>query len=147
MHRDSLTRRTVLHRLGTAGTVGIGLALAGCTSDGGDDGGGGDTVEMTDGLAFQPETLTVEVGTTVTWENTGSAAHTVTAYEDDLPSGAEYFASGGFDSESAARAGYPGDGGVGGGESYEHTFERAGTFPYFCIPHEGAGMTGEIVVE
>ena len=101
---------------------------------------------MTDDLAFEPADITVSVGETVTWETTGSVPHSVTAYEEQLPDGAAYFASGGFDSESAARDAYPSEGSVGAGETYEHTFETAGEFPYFCIPHE-SGMKGTVVVE
>jgi plastocyanin len=117
----------------------------------GGDGGGGTTVDMTDELVYEPETLTVSVGDTVTWENVGSIGHSVTAYEDEIPDGAEYFASGGFDSEQAAKDAYaPGDtdaGDIPGGESWEHTFETAGTYEYFCIPHEQAGMVGTIEVQ
>ena len=106
---------------------------------------------MTDELVFDPEQLTIGVGDTVVWENVGSVGHSVTAYEDEIPDGAEYFASGGFDTEQAARDAYtPGDtdaGDVLGGESYEHTFDTAGTYEYFCIPHESAGMVGTIQVE
>ena len=31
--------------------------------------------------------------------------------------------------------------------SFEHTFDSAGTFPYFCNPHCGLGMTGKVIVE
>ena len=105
----------------------------------------GHTVEMTDSLNFEPETLTVRVGDTVDWVTTGAVAHSVTAYEADLPEGATYFASGEFDSESSARQSYP-EGSVGRDETYSHTFETAGEFPYFCIPHE-SGMVGTVVVE
>lgn len=30
---------------------------------------------------------------------------------------------------------------------YEHTFDAPGTYPYYCDPHCGIGMTGKIVVE
>jgi plastocyanin len=106
---------------------------------------------MTDELDFDPEQITIGVGDTVVWENVGSVGHSVTAYEDEIPDGAEYFASGGFDTEQAARDAYvPGDtdaGDVLGGESYEHTFDTAGSYEYFCIPHESAGMIGTIQVE
>lgn len=106
---------------------------------------------MTSGLVYDPETITVSVGDTVTWTNTGSVGHSVTAYEETIPDGAEYFASGGFDSESAARDAYtPGDtdsGDIPGGESWEHTFDAAGTYDYFCIPHETSGMKGTVKVE
>lgn len=156
----SYDRRQVLKRLGTAGTVAGFGSLAGCSGGGGDGSGGdgaggettaggggsGTTVDMNDNLKFVPASVTVSVGDTVRWENVGSLGHTVTAYGGKIPDGAAYFASGGFDSEDAARNGYP-DGDVAGGESYEHTFETAGTYEYFCVPHEMSGMKGEVVVE
>ena len=37
-------------------------------------------------------------------------------------------------------------GNVAEGETFEHTFDTAGTYEYFCIPHE-TSMKGEVVVE
>ncbi|MEF8843062.1 MAG: plastocyanin/azurin family copper-binding protein [Haloarculaceae archaeon] len=158
--------------LQTLAATGVAVAVAGCTSGGGGeggDGGGGDdtptptesptpggggdgdfvetsTVDMTDELTFEPQQIQVSAGTTVTWENVGSIGHTVTAYEDEIPEGAEYFASGGFDSQSAANDTYPEEGNIPGGESYEHTFETTGTYEYYCIPHEMSGMVGTVTV-
>ena len=105
---------------------------------------------MTDELVYDPPTVSVSVGDTVTWENVGTIGHSVTAYEDQLPDGADYWASGGFDSQSAAEDAYaPGDtdaGDVPGGESWSHTFETAGTHQYYCIPHESAEMVGTVEV-
>jgi plastocyanin len=167
---DKRTRRTFL---AATGSTALGIALAGCagtqaSSDGGtptdragtptpeETGSGGSsgewtetsTVEMTDGLKFEPKRIRVSVGTEVTWENVGSIGHTVTAYEDGIPEGAEYFASGGFDSQQAAKDGYAdGQGGnVPKGESYSHTFETTGTYEYYCIPHEMNGMVGTVKV-
>ncbi|MFB6354775.1 MAG: plastocyanin/azurin family copper-binding protein [Halobacteriales archaeon] len=151
-------RRGVLKRIGTVASVAVSGSLAGCGSGGGGNGGDGNgggngggssgpTVDMTDELVFDPKSITVSVGDTVTWENVGSIGHTVTAYEDKIPQGADYFASGGFDSEQAARDAYPDQGNIPAGESYQHTFETAGEFGYFCIPHELNGMTGTVVVE
>ncbi len=124
--------------------------LAGCGGSGSDDTPAGaetdNLVDMTDDLNFEPAEITVSVGETVTWTTTGSVPHSVTAYEEQLPDGAAYFASGGFDSESAAREAYPSEGSVASEESYEHTFETAGEFAYFCIPHE-SGMKGTVIVE
>ena len=104
-------------------------------------------VDMT-AVAFEPAELTVKKGDTVAWKHAGGEAHSVTAYESELPEGAAYWASGGFDSEKAAREGWEkGTGAVQSGQSYVHTFETAGTFEYLCVPHEAAGMTGTIVVE
>ena len=144
-------RRTLLKRLGAGGGVAALGSLAGCSSSGagGDDasdGQSGTTVDMTDSLLFRPETITVSVGDTVVWENVGTIGHSVTAYGEEIPDDASYFASGGFDSEEAARNAYP-DGDIPGGEAYEHTFEVPGTYEYFCIPHEMSGMIGTVVVE
>ena len=97
------------------------------------------TVEMTAGLEYLPESVTIGAGEAVVWNNTSDVVHTVTADPGkagdqahvELPKGAETFDSG-F---------------IGAGDSYSHTFEVPGTYTYFCIPHEAAGMIGEIVVE
>jgi plastocyanin len=103
------------------------------------------TIEMNDALQFVPSEVTVPPGTRVVWETVGSIGHSVTAYEERIPAEATYFASGGFEAESPARSGYP-TGDVGSGETFEHTFEVEGTYEYFCVPHETAGMLGTIVV-
>lgn len=38
------------------------------------------------------------------------------------------------------------EGAIAAGESYDHTFQAAGPFEYFCIPHEQAGMKGTVEV-
>jgi plastocyanin len=95
-------------------------------------------------------TFEAAAGDTVVWANSGSRNHTVTGYDDGIPEGAEYFASGGFDNEQAARDAWAnsidGGGVVKPGETYEHTFEVPGDYYYVCIPHEDAGMLGKIVV-
>jgi len=98
--------------------------------------------------AFDPEDLTVEVGTEVIWKNTSSRAHTVTAYESGLPDGAAFFASGGYESTEAAREAWRANsgGGLYGSEMFRHTFETSGTHAYFCIPHERGGMVGTVEV-
>jgi plastocyanin len=151
------TRRQVLRRTAVVG----GIALAGCSSDEGteappdDDGSSGETsweqtstVEMTDELTFVPKRIKVSAGTTVTWKNVGSIGHTVTAYQEEIPDGATYFASGGYESEQAAKDAYSSDNGgnVPEGETYEHTFETKGTYKYYCIPHELSGMVGFVKV-
>lgn len=134
---------------GSAAAVGASGAVAAQEDGEGGEGGGGatHTVDMTDQLVFDPDELTIAPGDTVVWENVGSVGHSVTAYEEEIPEGATYLASGGFESEQAARDGYPGTGNIPGGERYEHTFETTGTFEYFCIPHEAVGMVGTITVQ
>ena len=145
-HRSvaAVSRRSFLRTATGAAALG-GTATVGTAQE-----GERHVVDMTDELVFDPDSLTVAPGDTVVWENVGAVGHSVTAYEDEIPEGATYFASGGFDTESAARNAYsPGDpesGDIPGGESYEHVFDTEGTYGYFCIPHEAVGMVAEIEV-
>ncbi|WP_435335224.1 plastocyanin/azurin family copper-binding protein [Haloarchaeobius sp. TZWWS8] len=126
--------------LGGAGLAGTGVVRPVVAQEGTTH-----TVEMTDTLVFEPKELVVAPRDTVRWVNVGNVGHSVTAYEKRIPETAVYFASGGFRFEAAARNNYP-KGEVASGERYQHTFEELGTYEYFCIPHEGAGMVGSVEV-
>jgi len=137
-----MDRRAFLTIAGTAVTAG----LAGCLGI-----SGGSTADNDVGMSinsFRPETLTVEPGRTVTFLNTSSHTHTVTAFEGGIPAEADYFSSGGFESEEAAREAW--DGSFGGalheGDTFEHTFEIPGRYDYFCIPHIRSDMVGTVHV-
>lgn len=80
-----------------------------------------DTVAIQN-FAFSPETITVKVGTKVTWTNKDSAAHTVTGDSKDGPA----------------------SGTLGQGASYSFTFTKAGTFSYECAIHPN--MKGTVIV-
>ena len=134
-------RRDVL-RLGASALAASGVGFAGCLGGASSE----QTVSMGQRFTFQPETVTVGSGGTVAWTNDSDVGHTVTAYEDKIPPEASFFASGGFDSEAAARNNLS-DGMVAPGESYEHTFEESGTYEYYCIPHESSGMVGTVEVK
>ncbi|WP_435073580.1 cupredoxin domain-containing protein [Halorubrum sp. HHNYT27] len=101
---------------------------------------------MPDSHTFAPKTVTIESGETVIWTNESDIQHTVTAYGDEVPNDAAYFASGGFGSERAARNRIS-EGLIAPGEAYEHQFDRPGTYGYYCIPHESSGMVGTVRVE
>lgn len=137
-----MDRRAFLRR---TGGVAVAVGLAGCGR------GSADSGEYDVGMTtrrFEPATVEVPPGTTVRWKNTSSHAHTITAYEDRLPDGAEFWSTGDFDSQDAAEDGWL-DGNEGAlyeGDSYEHAFETVGTYNYFCIPHESMGMVGAVVV-
>lgn len=139
-----MKRRAFLRTTGVAVGLATSVSIAGCLSSAGDY-----DVGMQSN-AFVPETIEISVGETVIWENSGSRNHTVTAYEQTLPAGATYFASGGYGSEEAARDAWAeqldGGGDIQPGQRYEHTFEVPGNYGYFCIPHEPAGMVGTVVV-
>lgn len=82
------------------------------------------TVRMEDNF-FDPATITVEPGTTVTWIQSGNNTHTTTSYDGLWDSGMI-------------------EGGSGG--TFSFTFEEPGTYDYFCIPHESLGMIGSVTV-
>lgn len=98
-----------------------------------------ETVKMSNQLTFEPAAITIQAGETVEFVNNSPLVHTVTADPDkarkanhvSLPQGAEPFDSGN----------------LAPGESFSHTFSAPGTYKYFCIPHEVAGMTGIITVQ
>lgn len=84
------------------------------------------TVEISaSNLAFSNPNATIARGTRVRWRNGDGVFHTVT------PDG---------HSEWSAAS-------LGANQTFEHTFNTAGTFLYYCEPHRGQGMTGRIVVQ
>jgi len=115
------------------------LVFAGCA------GSDTNTVAMTDARLYDPATITIGVGDTVTWMNESDEAHSVTAYESKLPGGAEFFSSSGQGSEAKARDHI--EALMTAGEDYSVRFDVPGTYEYFCLPHEAQGMRGKIVVE
>ena len=70
---------------------------------------------------FQPGSVTIDQGDTVTWTNNGPTAHSATAPDGSFDTGI-----------------FP------AGQSRSHTFNEAGTFSYICTPHPN--MHGTIVV-
>jgi plastocyanin len=87
---------------------------------------GGDSVTISPGSSvpsngkfFVPDTLTVSKGTTVSWTNGDSTLHTVTSGSPEAGnSGTE------FDSSYLAA-----------GKTFQHQFNTAGTFDYYCTLH------------
>lgn len=137
-----MRRRALLSALGTIGAAGTAGCLLRMT-----DAGEPYDVGMS-ANAYEPYRLEVSPGTEVVWLNDGSRAHTVTAFEGAVPEGADFFATGGYETETAAREAwheYRG-GNIYSGERYTHVFEEPGRYPYFCVPHEPGGMMGEIYV-
>ena len=75
-----------------------------------------------DNFSFGPETITVSVGTTVTWTNRDDIPHTVVSTDGVFKSKVR-------DTD----------------EKFSYTFSKAGTYPYFCSVHPK--MTGKVVVQ
>lgn len=71
--------------------------------------------------AFTPDDVSVTVGTTVTWTNSDSVAHTSTSDGEGWNSGS-----------------------VAPGGNFSVAFRTAGTFPYHCAIHPG--MVGTVTV-
>jgi plastocyanin len=81
-----------------------------------------ETVEVKiDNFVFGPQELTVALGTTVTWTNRDDVPHMVVSTD-------KVFKSKVLDTD----------------EKFSSTFDKAGTFPYFCSIHPK--MTGKVVV-
>jgi plastocyanin len=132
----------------------LGLVVAGCGGDD-DEGGGGGEAETTEqpaeqpadeggggggnadhadadaaatevsmeGIKFTPSEVSVATGGTVTWTNNDTVGHDVTG--DDFKSG-----------DSGAMQ---------NGDTFEFTFDKAGSFDYVCTVHPG--MKGTVTVE
>ncbi len=124
-------------------TVSTGALLAGCFGE--SNGTDRETNEVLSGpngdFVFEPETIEISTGDTVTWtfESTG---HNVGAKPEDsdrvkLPSGADPFAS--YAGNKVYQT-------VEKGDTYEHTFETPGEYVYVCVPHVVSGMVGTVIV-
>jgi plastocyanin len=75
-----------------------------------------------DNFSFNPQTITVPVGTTVTWTNKDDIPHTVVSTDG-------VFKSKVTDTD----------------EKFSYKFTAAGTYPYYCTIHPK--MTGKVVVQ
>jgi plastocyanin len=69
---------------------------------------------MIKGFAFAPAALTVKAGTTVTWTNQDSDAHTVTSTGSGGPLNSKALAT---------------------GDTFSYTFSKTGTYKYLCTIH------------
>jgi plastocyanin len=75
-----------------------------------------------DNFSFGPQTVTVSVGSTVTWINHDDIPHTSVSTEG-------VFKSKVMDTD----------------ENFSYTFTKAGTYPYYCTIHPK--MTGTVIVK
>jgi plastocyanin len=95
---------------------------AGAATTSSQAGGAGGTQVTIQNFAYDPATITVHVGDTVTWTNKDSVNHTVTADNGE------------FSSDP-----------LGQGATFSFTFTKAGSYPYHCTIHPY--MTGTVVVQ
>src|ERR1051326_776090 len=86
------------------------------------------TVTVADNcLCFNPASVTIHPGDTVQW-TWSSSGHSSTSGNPCSPNGL-------WDS-----------GILNQGQTFSHTFNSVGSFPYFCVPHCSFGMTGMVTV-
>lgn len=86
----------------------------------------GEAVVTVSNSKFEPKTLTVKAGTTVTWQNK-EGVHTVIASKSGL-----------FESDTLTAGG-----------TFSYKFTKPGKYPYHCSFHgdkEGNDMAGTIIV-
>jgi len=88
----------------------------------GQNSGGGNEVKI-DNFSFTPPSLTVPIGTKVTWTNQDDVPHTVVSTEGKV------LKSPVLDTD----------------QKFSYTFTAAGTYPYYCSVHPK--MTGKVVVQ
>jgi plastocyanin len=125
-------------RLPTALLLAALLPLGACGDDSGDDdlegrttststdtgaGSGDSSAPRVDvvNFAFSPDRVTVRVGGTVSWRHGDSAPHTITADDGSFDSGTKN-----------------------SGDTFEHTFSKAGDVTYKCTIHPS--MKGTVSV-
>ena len=83
------------------------------------------TVSAGDNLAFTPSSVTITVGQSVCWQNTGNMTHTVT--------------------QTVSAGQIPlFNGNLPAGQTFVFTINFAGTFGYHCNQH--SNMTGTVIV-
>lgn len=89
-----------------------GMGGGGGGGNGGGSGGPGANQVWMQGYAFNPSSITVTAGTTITWTNKDPVSHTVTSDNSLFNSGS-----------------------IGPNGTFSYTFSTAGTYPYHCSIH------------
>jgi plastocyanin len=126
-----ITRREMLGRMGIA--IFAAAALASCTKENDHY-----VVRIDSQNFYDPSTLIIPVGTTVTWQNVGLYPHTVTCdptkVQDPahvlLPKTAQPWDSGQL---------YP-------GQMWSYQFDTPGNYVYFSRTRESSSMLGSLTV-
>lgn len=96
------------------------VGVSGCTSQNQNSSMSANSIAIQN-MAFNPTTLTVPVGTTVTWKNLDNVTHHIVSD------------TGAFESSDLTN-----------GQTFNFTFNKAGNYPYHCSIHPS--MTGTIIV-
>ena len=88
-------------------------------------------------LSFMPDTVNVKVGQTVTWTNGNDIKHVLVEGTYQVDKGTGLRTSEKDDGVFSLTVNRKGD-------VVSHTYDKAGTFTYFCTIHKG--MNGTVVV-
>jgi plastocyanin len=107
--------------LAAATVLAAGLVAAGCGGTGASEPVATNEVKMAKSYRFDPETVEIRAGETVTWTNEDNFTHTVEVEGQ-------------------------GDHKVGRGESVSITFDEPGTYDYVCTLHR-QDMSGTVIVK
>ncbi len=107
---------------GSGDTTADTVAASGSTVTTGSATSGSEIEVIMANRAYDPDTVTIKVGDTVTWINEDAPRHDVVADNGEFKSDL-------FDK----------------GQSFSFTFTTVGTYPYHCTIHPG--MTGTIIVQ
>lgn len=114
---------TVVGNKDASATVVADARTSSQTAAGSDTMAAGETVTVRiNGMRFEPASITVKPGTTVTWIHESSMPHTV-----------------------SSQSGGPSSSTLYNGQSFSHTFDAAGRYDYLCGLHPA--MKGSVVVE
>lgn len=120
-------------RVAAAGLLAVLAACGGSSPTGNDNTGntgdppppsGGKNVSIKE-YSFAPETVTVQVGTSVQWVNNGQMAHHVVSDDGVWDSG----------QLAGSSASDPYGSGDTGSKDFTFTFDSAGTYTYHCANH------------
>eukprot|EP01024_Parvocaulis_polyphysoides_P012307 TRINITY_DN14420_c2_g1_i1.p3 TRINITY_DN14420_c2_g1~~TRINITY_DN14420_c2_g1_i1.p3 ORF type:complete len:155 (+),score=41.42 TRINITY_DN14420_c2_g1_i1:104-568(+) len=109
-----------------AASFGLSFSASALTIKMGDDDGS---------LVFVPASATVKAGEEITFVNNKGFPHNIIFDEDEIPEGVDADAISAEDYLNSP------------GETHTVKLTAAGTYSYYCQPHQGAGMAGKINVQ
>jgi amicyanin len=116
-------KKAILSALVIALAVGLSRSSQAMPAANGQDTSNGQYQIKIDNFSFAPATLTVPVGTTVTWINQDDVPHIVVSNDGKA------FKSPVMDTD----------------QKFTHSFAKAGTYDYYCSIHPK--MTGKVIVQ
>jgi plastocyanin len=130
-----------------ASAVTPGAMAAGTGTDGGSTTAAATNVmKLNGGESTDPNEIDIHVGDAVTFQNDGGGAHNVVFFADSIPAGAKAQLQANMPNTSGPLIGpmMPKE-----GDTYTVSFAKLpkGTYVFYCLPHQGKGEQGTIVVQ